>query len=129
MRWIVNQLNRFNLILCPKKLKRPPAKQKTNYNYCNNNVIEIIQLPLNNFSTISSQLGIPLWLFMVILLWSVIWKLLAFWKSARKGHVIWFIAFAIINTLGIIEILYIYIFSNIKLSKHPVKSKRRNKRR
>ncbi len=79
-------------------------------------------------STIAEQMGISLGLFIIILLWSVVWKLLAFWKSARKGQVIWFIAFAIINTLGILEILYIYVFSDMKMKKTSLKKKTSKKK-
>lgn len=43
--------------------------------------------------------------------WSLFWKGLALWKSARQGDRGWFIALLIINTLGMLEILYIYVFS------------------
>ena len=64
-------------------------------------------------SGLATQLGIPLWLFAIILVWIVIWKLLALWKSARNNHITWFILLAIINTVGILEILYIYVFSKL----------------
>ena len=79
-------------------------------------------------TTIASQLGISLWLLVVILLWSIVWKLLAFWKSARKGHTGWFVIFAIFNTLGILEILYIYVLSELDYRKkqdNKAKKKRR----
>ena len=47
----------------------------------------------------------------LVIVWSVIWKALALWKSARAGSKIWFVAFLLINTLGILEILYLYVFS------------------
>ncbi|MEJ2267780.1 MAG: DUF5652 family protein [Nanoarchaeota archaeon] len=49
-----------------------------------------------------------------MLLWSAVWKLLALWKSARKGSAVWFIVLALINTVGILEILYIFVFSKMK---------------
>ena len=52
-------------------------------------------------------------LLVVVLIWSVIWKGLALWKSARKNHMIWFIILLVVNTLGILEILYIFIFSKM----------------
>jgi len=63
------------------------------------------------FSELAQQQGIPLWLLIFIILWSLVWKALAWWKSARLGQPIWFIAFFIINTLGILEILYLFLFS------------------
>ncbi len=44
-------------------------------------------------------------------IWSLVWKGLALWKAARVGSVHWFVALLLVNTLGILEILYIYVFS------------------
>lgn len=65
-------------------------------------------------SELASQMGISLWLLVVIFLWSAVWKFLALWKSARKNNLVWFIVFALVNTVGILEILYIYVFSDMK---------------
>jgi hypothetical protein len=76
----------------------------------------------------ATQLGISIWLLVVILLWSIVWKLLALWKSARKGHSVWFIVLAVINTVGILEILYIYVLSELDYKKkqdNKAKKKRR----
>ncbi|MDP4039211.1 MAG: DUF5652 family protein [Candidatus Pacearchaeota archaeon] len=59
--------------------------------------------------------GIPLWLIFIVILWTLFWKALALWKSARKNSPIWFIVLLVVNTLGILEILYIYLFSEINL--------------
>ena len=50
-------------------------------------------------------------LFFAVLIWSIVWKGLALWKSARTDSKIWFIVFLVVNTLGILEILYLYVFS------------------
>lgn len=50
-------------------------------------------------------------LFFGLLAWVLAWKGLALWRAARLGHRGWFVALLVINTLGILEILYIYIFS------------------
>ena len=83
------------------------------------------------FSELASQLGISLWLLIVILLWSLAWKLLAFWKSARRKHVGWFLVFAIVNTIGILEILYIYVFSDMmkKQATAPAQKKTARKKK
>jgi methionyl-tRNA synthetase len=61
-----------------------------------------------------SQLEISPWILGVIIIWSIVWKLLALWKSARNNHLTWFIVLGIFNTVGILEILYFYIFSEKK---------------
>ncbi len=74
-------------------------------------------------STLTSELGISLWLLVVIVIWSMIWKLLALWKSARKGSIIWFVVLAMFNTLGILPILYIFVFSKMKCREVKIKKK------
>ena len=64
---------------------------------------------------LSELFGINPYLLGVILIWIVVWKGLALWKAARKGSGVWFIVLLVINTMGILEMLYIYIFSEIKL--------------
>ncbi len=53
-------------------------------------------------------------LLVIILIWSIIWKGLALWKSAREGSKVWFVVLLIVNTIGILEILYLYVFSKKK---------------
>jgi len=50
-------------------------------------------------------------LFVVLLIWSLSWKGIALWKAARNGDKAWFIALLILNTIGILEIFYIFVFS------------------
>jgi len=59
----------------------------------------------------SSLIGIPVLVFIAIALWSFVWKGIALWTSARLDSKGWFITLLLINTLGILDILYIYIFS------------------
>ena len=47
----------------------------------------------------------------LVAIWSLVWKGLALWKAARRAENIWFIVLLIINTVGILDILYLYVFS------------------
>lgn len=58
-------------------------------------------------------------LFLVVILWSFIWKGMALWKAAREGSKIWFVVLLVVNTIGILEILYLYVFSR-KSSQRPI---------
>jgi len=51
---------------------------------------------------------------LALLVWSIYWKGRALWKAARQNDLIWFIVLLIINTIGILEILYVYFFSKKK---------------
>jgi methionyl-tRNA synthetase len=53
-------------------------------------------------------------LLIVAMIWTSIWKGISLWKSARTKQIIWFIVFIAVNTLGILEILYIFWFSKLK---------------
>jgi len=50
-------------------------------------------------------------LLVLVLIWSVVWKGLALWKAARRGANVWFVVLLVVNTVGILEILYLYVFS------------------
>jgi len=43
-------------------------------------------------------------------IWSVAWKGIALWKSARNNQLTWFVFLFILNTAGILEIIYIAFF-------------------
>jgi len=45
----------------------------------------------------------------ILFIWSIIWKGQALWRSAQKNDTAWFIIFMIVNTIGILEIVYLYI--------------------
>jgi len=48
--------------------------------------------------------------FAVLMIWSAIWKGIALWKSGRNGQLAWFVVMFIVNTIGILEIIYIFAF-------------------
>ena len=47
----------------------------------------------------------------VIAVWSIVWKGIALWKAARNGSKVWYVFLLILNTAGILEIIYIFGFS------------------
>jgi len=53
-------------------------------------------------------------LFSVLILWSLVWKGIALWKAARNNDTWWYVAMLVINTVGILEIVYIFFFANKK---------------
>ena len=78
---------------------------------------------LQDFSAIAD---LPPWFLAIILTWTLIWKGLALWKASKRNSSIWFVALLVINTMGILEILYFYLFSEMKLdnNKDKMKSKK-----
>lgn len=49
-------------------------------------------------------------LFVILVLWSVGWKILSIWKAARHGQKIWFGALFLINSIGILDLVYLGFF-------------------
>ncbi len=72
--------------------------------------IEIVNI-ISTYFGISATAALVI--LVIISIWTIIWKGLALWKSARKEHLAWFIVLLIVNTIGILEILYIYLFSKM----------------
>ena len=95
------------------------------------NVFKLILFNNNmDYLSISNELGISPYLFMAILVWSLAWKLGALWKAARKKSIIWFVVLGVVNTIGILEILYIFVFSKLDFKEKPKrKSKKKSKRK
>ena len=52
-----------------------------------------------------------IWLVIVLVLWVIPWKGVALWRAAQRKEKIWFIILLVVNTLGILEIIYIFGFS------------------
>lgn len=47
----------------------------------------------------------------IVILWSLVWKGLALWKASGLRQRGWFIAILVLNTLGILEIIYLYLIA------------------
>ena len=62
------------------------------------------------FGNMGGLFFLPL-LIIPLVIWSLVWKGLALWRAARRGETYWFVALLVINTLGILEILYLYVFT------------------
>lgn len=68
------------------------------------------------------------WIIIVILLWTLPWKAAALWRAARRGHIGWFLTLIILNTLAILDILYIFVFSKWNNKKNePIEKPQRSK--
>ncbi len=52
----------------------------------------------------------------LLILWSLLWKGLALWRSAKRGEKVWFVILLILNTAGILEIIYLFLVTGAKLS-------------
>src|ERR1035437_10185421 len=55
--------------------------------------------------------GLNPWILVLIVLWTIPWKGIALWKAARLSHKWWFVVLLVLNTVGILEIIYIILIA------------------
>jgi len=60
----------------------------------------------------------------IVLLWSLLWKGLALWHSARRGEKRWFVALLCINTVGLLELTYLAFVVKLFSEQRAAKKKR-----
>lgn len=58
---------------------------------------------------ITIETSFLIWL-IPLLIWEAVWKGIALWKAAKNNQLNWFIAILILNTAGILPIVYIKFF-------------------
>jgi len=54
----------------------------------------------------------------LILVWTLPWKAVALWKAAKNSHKKWFVGILVINTLALLEIIYIFYFAKPNKNKN-----------
>ena len=65
--------------------------------------------------------GVPTWMHtygiivLIIMLWSLVWKGLALWHYSKRKDWKWFIALMIVNTAGILELIYLFVILKLKM--------------
>lgn len=52
---------------------------------------------------------------LVALIWNMFWKGLALWHASQRDQGIWFIALLIVNSFGILEIIYLFLFAKVRI--------------
>jgi hypothetical protein len=71
----------------------------------------------NNYATGADFWLTSVWMsaiLIILVIWSAVWKAMALWRSARNNHLAWFIVLMILNTAGILDILYYFIWGKKK---------------
>jgi hypothetical protein len=47
-------------------------------------------------------------LLIILVIWTIPWKIYALWLAVKHNHKGWFVALVILNTLSILEIIYVF---------------------
>jgi hypothetical protein len=86
------------------------------------NLVSYNILMNNLYSNFGTGLGVPAWVHVfapilpVLVLWVIFWKGLALWHSGRRGNAWWFVILLFVNTLGVLEIVYLLVVLKLKFS-------------
>jgi uncharacterized membrane protein YiaA len=62
--------------------------------------------------------GLSVWqsfLFYLAFLWSIIWKGIALWNASKNSQRNWFVAMLVLNTFGVLEIIYLFRFAKKRM--------------
>lgn len=51
-----------------------------------------------------------------LILWTIFWKGLALWHAGRKAQPWWFVVLLIVNTAGILELIYLFAIIKLKFT-------------
>jgi len=68
---------------------------------------------MDNSFLVNPTLNIVL---LILTLWTIPWKIYAVWLAVKKRSKKWFVALLILNTVGILEIFYIFKIANKSLA-------------
>ena len=79
-------------------------------------------MPFNNYFSLYPLFYGLSFLVLPLVIWGIFWKGWALWRAAKNDSKVWFVVILILNTVGILDILYIFIFS-----KRPQSSRKKNK--
>jgi len=64
----------------------------------------------------ANGLGVSPLVVALIAIWVIFWKGCSLWIAAKNDQRWWFVALLVINTLGILEIIYIFFIAKKKWS-------------
>jgi uncharacterized protein DUF5652 len=67
----------------------------------------------------------PLWqdvFIYFLLIWALVWKGLALWRAANLKQRNWFVVMVVLNTFGLLEIVYLFRFAKKRLTFAEMKS-------
>jgi len=58
----------------------------------------------------------PMLAFWIVIaaIWTLPWTSVALWKAARRNDIVWFVILLLVHTLGILDIIYIFVISKNK---------------
>lgn len=81
-----------------------------------NNLVSALPPQVWGLTTIVTAFSVTT-LIAIVIIWTLIWKGLALWRAARSGAKIWFVVLLVVNTVGLLDILYFFFIHKKKWGK------------
>lgn len=69
---------------------------------------------MQNINDLQNFISTHLWIVVILTIWTYAWKGTALWKAGKNNQPIWFVALLVLNTFGLLEIIYIFGFGKRK---------------
>ncbi len=66
---------------------------------------------MESLTTLSNLVGLDPIVIILIVAWTLAWKGFALWRAAELREKNWFIALFLLNTLGILDIIYLFVLT------------------
>lgn len=64
---------------------------------------------------------LPTVFFLILYIWSLVWKGIALWNASKNNQKHWFIAILVLHTVGILELVYLFVFAKPKFKIEKLK--------
>lgn len=77
---------------------------------------DTIVIPMNGSIPLEQSI-----LLYALSLWSIIWKGLALWRAAKYSQRNWFIVLLVLNTVGILDIIFLFRFAKKRMTFGEIK--------
>jgi hypothetical protein len=58
----------------------------------------------------------------ILFIWSLFWKGIALWRAAQLKQRNWFVVIVVLNTVGILELIYLFRFAKKRLTFREMKT-------
>lgn len=66
---------------------------------------------IESIGSLAKSVGVSPETMVLAIVWTFLWKGLALWRAANLQQKYWFVAILFINTMGVLEIIYLFFIS------------------
>ena len=79
-------------------------------------MLELFRSLMETTDPTSTEDAVFFVIIVVLALWDIVWKGFALWRAARNNQFRWFVVLLVVNSIGILPIIYLTCFQKKKFS-------------